>query len=76
LDPLIVHFGQNIGCSNLYNFYYENGPFDFSNTDMNQTLKLNPYSWNLKANVLYIDGPGGSGFSYASPEELKILTDS
>ena len=49
---------------------YENGPFLFEpNTSK---LHLNPYSWNNKANLLYVESPGGVGFSKGS---RKIYDD-
>lgn len=39
----------------------EHGPCRINNdTD---TVSLNPYSWNERANILYIDQPVGVGFS-------------
>lgn len=35
----------------------ENGPFVFITNKT--TLKLNDFSWNKKANVLYLESPGG-----------------
>jgi carboxypeptidase C (cathepsin A) len=39
----------------------ENGPFIFETNKTN--FKLNEYSWNKKANVIYLESPGGVGFS-------------
>ena len=64
----------------------ENGPFVFvTNTT---TIKLNDFAWNKKANVLYLESPGGVGFSksfrnnnftYTDPttteDNYKALTD-
>lgn len=40
---------------------YENGPFIFKEGTV--SFQINPNAWNLKANLLYIESPGGVGFS-------------
>lgn len=60
-DPLVVWLTGGPGCASEIALFVENGPFKV-NSD-NRTLKINPYSWNNIANVLYVDQPLGTGFS-------------
>jgi len=60
-DPLVLWLTGGPGCSSELALFFENGPYTV-NTDL--SLDANPFSWNLKANLLYVDQPGGTGFSY------------
>lgn len=51
--------------------FMELGPCRVTNPD-NSTF--NPYSWNEKANVFFIDQPIGVGFSYAEYGEYVVST--
>ena len=44
----------------------EHGPYY---VDENRSLNIRPTSWNIPYNVLYIDQPAGTGFSFTDKEE-------
>jgi carboxypeptidase C (cathepsin A) len=43
--------------------------------DFTDKVVDNPYPWNLRANVLYLESPGGVGFSNSTTEEDIKYTD-
>jgi len=61
-DPLVIWLTGGPGCSSELALFSENGPY-FINKDL--SLSINPYSWNTFANIIFIDQPVGTGFSYA-----------
>jgi len=64
--PTIIWLTGGPGCSSMLALFYENGPY---NIEKNMTLSLNPFSWNEVANVIWIDQPVGTGYSYADHED-------
>jgi len=52
------------GCSSEVALFGENGPCAVNEAGTNTTT--NPYSWNSNANLLYIDQPTGTGFSFGT----------
>ena len=70
-DPLVVWLTGGPGCSSLLALFGENGPFLMNTTT---TPVYNPYGWNQFANLLYVDQPAGTGFSYVS-NPLKYDTN-
>jgi len=63
--PTVLWMTGGPGCSSELALFFENGPFT---VESNGTLLPNPYSWNKFANLLYIDQPVGTGFSYANED--------
>ncbi|KAJ3302481.1 Cell death protease, partial [Blyttiomyces sp. JEL0837] len=52
------------GCSSLFGSFGENGPVKFDKTG--QKLLVNKYSWHTQANLLYVEQPVGTGFSFTT----------
>ena len=63
-DPLVLWLTGGPGCSSEVALFGENGPCKVSSDGMNTTT--NSYSWNANANLLYVDQPTGTGFSYGT----------
>jgi cathepsin A (carboxypeptidase C) len=75
-DPVVLWLTGGPGCSSEIALFGENGPCKVS-ADGNSTT-LNPYAWNAKANLLYVDQPSGTGFSYGPGfdfDEKGVATD-
>jgi serine carboxypeptidase-like clade 4 len=64
--PFVIWLTGGPGCSSLTALFYENGPYVI---DSNLNLQLNPSSWNEVANIMWIDQPVGTGFSYDDNHE-------
>ncbi|KAL7603805.1 hypothetical protein Lser_V15G15633 [Lactuca serriola] len=77
-DPLLFYLTGGPGCSAIITFFYQIGPlsFNFDNAPENITISLNPNSWTKMANIIFVDMPPGTGFSYATTKEASISSDS
>ncbi|XP_066600490.1 venom serine carboxypeptidase [Prorops nasuta] len=64
--PVILWLQGGPGATSLFGLFMENGPFTVTS---NKTLKPRKYSWNLNHNVIYIDNPVGTGFSFTENEK-------
>ncbi|KAI3748587.1 hypothetical protein L6452_11759 [Arctium lappa] len=62
-DPVVIWLTGGPGCSSELALFYENGPFKI---EKNSSLVWNEYGWDQASNLLYVDQPTGTGFSYSS----------
>ncbi|KAK5171199.1 uncharacterized protein LTR77_004343 [Saxophila tyrrhenica] len=60
--PTSIYLAGGPGVSSIFGAVVDGGPC-YIGDDANSTV-FNPYSWNEKVNMLYVDQPVGSGFSY------------
>ena len=60
-DPLILWLQGGPLCSAFYNILDDIGPVIFPPNSNNSIV--NKYAWNKNASILYIESPGGVGFS-------------
>ncbi|XP_044483456.1 serine carboxypeptidase-like [Mangifera indica] len=64
-DPVVIWLTGGPGCSSELALFYENGPYHIAN---NMSLVWNDYGWDKVSNLLFVDQPIGTGFSYTSDE--------
>ena len=62
-DPLFWWSNGGPGCSGLMGFLTEQGPF---RALPNGSLAFNPYAWNTRVNMLFVEAPAGVGFSFSN----------
>nr|GMD22487.1 serine carboxypeptidase II-2 [Ipomoea batatas]GMD87848.1 serine carboxypeptidase II-2 [Ipomoea batatas] len=71
--PIVLWLNGGPGCSSIaFGLGEEVGPFHVEKDG--KTLYWNPYSWNLAANLLFVDSPVGVGYSYSNTSS-DILTN-
>ncbi|TKY67751.1 Serine carboxypeptidase 35 [Spatholobus suberectus] len=72
--PLVLWLNGGPGCSSVaYGAARELGPFLVEDKER---LKLNKFSWNKVANIIFLEAPVGVGFSYTNnSKDLHELGD-
>nr|XP_054920688.1 serine carboxypeptidase ctsa-1.1-like [Dermacentor andersoni] len=61
-DPVLLWMNGGPGCSSLIGATMELGPFRID--PLGVKLTINPFSWNKVANVIFLEAPAGTGYSY------------
>jgi len=64
--PVVFWTNGGPGCSGLIGFMTEMGPF---RPNADGTLSYNPSNWNRIANMVYLEQPSGTGFSYSDTKD-------
>ena len=61
--PVVLWLNGGPGCSSLLGATSENGPFLFNDGAVGFKPTGNDYAWTKLANVIFMESPGGVGFS-------------
>ena len=61
--PLTMWQNGGPGSTSMYGLFTEIGPFSIQ---PNGTIQKNPYAWNQRSNMLFVDQPESTGFSYTT----------
>ncbi|CAJ2655757.1 unnamed protein product [Trifolium pratense] len=67
-DPLMLWLTGGPGCSSFSGLVSQIGPFEFENKEYDgsvPSLVSRPQSWTKLCNIIFVDLPLGTGFSYA-----------
>ncbi|KAF8406188.1 hypothetical protein HHK36_008268 [Tetracentron sinense] len=77
-DPVVLWLTGGPGCSALTGLAYEIGPLYFKVEKYNgslPTLTLNPHSWTKVSNIIFLDAPVLTGFSYSTTFQGSMTGD-
>uniref|UniRef100_F6H9L7 Serine carboxypeptidase-like 18 n=1 Tax=Vitis vinifera TaxID=29760 RepID=F6H9L7_VITVI len=77
-DPLMLYIAGGPGCSSLSSLFYENGPIylNYQYYDGGvPSLNLSADAWTQGLNMIYIDAPVGTGFSYSNTSQGYYVDD-
>ncbi|KAL8255424.1 hypothetical protein R6Q59_033645 [Mikania micrantha] len=77
-DPLIIWLAGGPGCGTLRAFFFEIGPMQIqygNYMDNVPALQLDPNSWTKVANIIYLDAPTLTGYSYTTTPEADHSSD-
>ncbi|CAK9175111.1 unnamed protein product [Ilex paraguariensis] len=77
-DPLVLWITGGPGCSALSGLVYEIGPLIYDVPAFNGSLPTflpNSYAWTKIANIIFLDTPVGTDFSYATTPEGYYSSD-
>ncbi|KAM0737935.1 hypothetical protein ACQRIT_007939 [Beauveria bassiana] len=68
-DPVVLWLSGGPGCSSMTGLFFELGP-----AKITSSIKVvnNPDSWNNRANVLFLDQPVGTGYSYGQDVDTSL----
>lgn len=64
--PVVLWLQGGPGATSLFGLFTENGPFMVTS---NKTLAMRKYTWSLTHNLIYIDNPVGTGYSFTDHPE-------
>ncbi|KYN36373.1 Venom serine carboxypeptidase [Trachymyrmex septentrionalis] len=70
--PVILWLQGGPGATSMFGLFMENGPFIVT---ANKTLTMRKYSWNIAHNLIYIDNPVGTGYSFTDDERGYVKNE-
>ncbi|QSL66442.1 hypothetical protein MERGE_000822 [Pneumocystis wakefieldiae] len=70
-DPLILWLNGGPGCSSFFGLLFALGPSLFK--ESTSEVYYNPWSWNHRTSIIFLDQPADTGFSYSSEHDVSTI---